>query len=98
MPVVVSVVLRGVSSDQYDAVRAATGHVERTPDGGTVHVVWFEGDDCHITDVWESAAAFETFGADRLGPAMAAAGVAVEPEVAIHAAHEVLAPQPVEVT
>ena len=98
MPVIANVILRGVSADQYDAVRAGTGHVKRPPDGGFVHVVWWEGDDCHIVDAWESEAAFGAFGAERLGPAMAAAGVAVEPEVTFHPAHEVLAPEVVKLT
>ena len=98
MAVIVNVILRGVSPGQYDAVRAETGHFDRPPDGGLLHVVWWEGDDCHIIDAWESEAAFNAFGADRLGPAMAAVGATVEPEVTFHAAHEVLAPQSVELT
>jgi hypothetical protein len=84
MAVVVHVVLRGVSREQYDAVRAAVGWLERTPAGGLSHVTWWDGDDCHNIDAWESEAAFTAFGTDRLGRGMAQAGVAVQPEATFH--------------
>ena len=98
MAVIAHVILRGVSGEQYDAVRAEADWLERPPDGGISHVTWWEGNDCHNIDAWESEAAFEAFGADRLGPAMAAVGVAVEPEVTFHPAHEVFTPQSVKLT
>ena len=56
------------------------------------------GDDCHNIDAWESEASFNTFGQERLGPAMAKVGVETVPEVTFHAAHEVFAPQIVALT
>jgi hypothetical protein len=38
MAVVVHVLLRGLSPEQYDKVRAETGWLERAPDGGYLHV------------------------------------------------------------
>jgi ketosteroid isomerase-like protein len=93
MALAVRVTLRGVTRDQYDAVRAQAGWVAQPPAGGLAHITWWEGDDCHNLDAWESEAAFQAFGEQRLAPAMAAAGVAVEPEITMHAAHEVLAPR-----
>ena len=98
MAVVAHVVLRGVSREQYDAVRAETGWLERAPAGGLCHVTWWEGDDCHNIDAWESEDAFTAFGADRLGPAMAKRWIAVQPEVTFHPAHEVYAPQAITLT
>lgn len=98
MAVIAHIVLRGMSPEQYDAVRAATGWLEKAPTGGISHVTWWEGDDCHIIDAWEGEAEFEAFGADRLGPGMAEAGVAIEPDVTFHAAHEVFTPQAVTLT
>ncbi len=89
MAVIVHVVLRGVSPKQYDSVRAETGWLERAPEGGYAHVTWWEGDDCHNMDAWENEAAFNAFGQDRLGPAMAKLGIGVEPELTFHVAHEV---------
>jgi hypothetical protein len=98
MAVVVHVVLRGVSPEQYDRVRAEVGWLERAPDGGLAHLTWWEGADCHNVDAWESEAAFNAFGADRLGPGMATLGIAAEPEVTFHPAHEVFAPRAVTLT
>ncbi|HVZ38138.1 MAG TPA: hypothetical protein VHI13_02595 [Candidatus Kapabacteria bacterium] len=40
MAVVVHVVLNGVSSEQYDSIRAEAGWLERAPDGGMAHLTW----------------------------------------------------------
>ena len=98
MAVVVHVVLRGVSPEQYDRVRAETGWLERPPEGGYSHVTWWEGNDCHNIDAWESEAAFNAFGRDRLGPAMAKLGIDGAPEVTFHRAHEVYTPRAVTLT
>ena len=92
MTVIAHVVLRGVSQEQYDAVRAACGWLEQTPIGGLAHLSWWEGDDNHNMDAWESEEAFGRFGEDRLGPAMAKVGVTTQPEVTFHPAHEVFLP------
>jgi hypothetical protein len=98
MAVVVHVVLRGVSTEQYDRVRAEAGWLERAPAGGYAHLTWWEGNDCHNIDAWESEAAFNTFGQDRLGPAMGKLGIDVVPDVTMHAAHEVYTPKAVTLT
>jgi ketosteroid isomerase-like protein/predicted ester cyclase len=93
MAVIAEVMLRGITREQYDAVRKETGWLERTPDGGLAHLTWWEGEDCHNLDGWENEAAFDAFGEQRLGPAMAALGLDVVPEVTLHAAHEVYTPR-----
>jgi ketosteroid isomerase-like protein len=93
MAVAVHVTLRGVTKEQYDAVRAQAGWLEQPPAGGLSHVTWWEGDDCHNLDAWESEGAFSAFGEQRLMPAMAAVGVAGQPEVTMQPAHEVLTPR-----
>jgi hypothetical protein len=98
MAVVAHVVLRGVSREEYDRVRTATGWLEKAPDGGLAHLTWWEGEDCHNIDAWESDAAFAAFSETRLGPAMAALGVNVEPEVTFHPAHEVFLPAATTIT
>lgn len=98
MAVVAHVLLRGLSPEQYDSVRAETGWLERAPEGGCAHITWREGNDCHSMDAWESEAAFNSFGADRLGPAMGKLGIAVMPEVTFHPAHEVYVPKAVTLT
>jgi ketosteroid isomerase-like protein/predicted ester cyclase len=93
MAVIAEVTLRGITQQQYDAVRERTGWLERTPDGGLAHLTWWEGEDCHNLDGWESEAAFDAFGERRLGPAMAALGLDVVPEVTFHPAHEIFTPR-----
>jgi hypothetical protein len=81
-----------VSREQYNLVRATVGWLERVPDGGLSYVTWWEGDNCHKVDAWESEHALNAFGKDRLDPGMAKVGVTVQPEVIFHPAHEVFAP------
>ena len=98
MAVIAHVVLKGVTTEQYDAVRAECGWLERSPDGGHAHLSWWEGGDNHNTDVWEDEDAFARFGEERLGPAMAKVGVNVEPNVTFHPAHEVFLPTATTIT
>jgi hypothetical protein len=93
MAVITKVLLRGVTPEQYDAVRAACGWLEHPPTGGLGHLTWFADGDCHNVDCWESEEAFGAFGEQRLGPALAEAGVDAEPEVTFHPAHEVFLPE-----
>ena len=92
MTIIAHVVLRNVSQEQYDAVRAECGWLAAAPDGGIAHLAWLEADDNHNVDVWESEEAFGRFGEERSGPAMAKVGVTAEPEVSFHSAHEVFLP------
>lgn len=93
MAVIAEVVLRNITKEQYDAVRAGTRWVEEEPAGGLAHLTWWEGGDCHNSDAWESEEAFRVFGEQRLGPAMAALGLDTPPEVTFHPAHEVYVPR-----
>jgi hypothetical protein len=92
MAVIAQVILRGVSREQYDAVRSECGWLKDAPVGGLAHLSWWEGDDNHNLDAWGSEEAFGQFGEARLGPAMAKVGVTTEPEVTFHPAHEVFLP------
>jgi ketosteroid isomerase-like protein/predicted ester cyclase len=93
MAVIAEVTLRGITREQYDAVRERTGWLARTPDGGLAHLTWWEGDDCHNLDGWASEAAFDAFGQQRLVPAMTELGIDVTPEVTFHPAHEIFTPR-----
>ena len=93
MAVIAEIMLRGITREQYDALRKETGWLERTPDGGLAHLTWWEGEDCHNLDGWESQAACEAFAQQRLGPAMAALGLDVEPQMTFYPAHEIFTPR-----
>ena len=98
MTVIAHVVLEGITREQYDAVRSACGWLETPPVGGLAHLSWWEGEDNHNLDAWESEEAFGAFGQDRLGPAMAKVGVNVEPTVTFFPAHEVFLPAAATIT
>jgi hypothetical protein len=98
MPVIAHIVVRSTTPEQYDAVRAKAGWLDEPPTGGLAHLTWWEGEDCHNVDAWESEQALQDFADDRLGPAMAAVGVTSAPEITVHAAHEVFAPKAAIVT
>jgi ketosteroid isomerase-like protein len=93
MAVIAEVTLRGITREQYDALRERTGWLVRPPEGGLAHLTWWEGEDCHNLDSWESEQAFASFGENRLGPAMAALGLDLPPEAVFHPAHEVYTPR-----
>ena len=98
MAVVAHIILRGVTQEQYDQVRAAVGWLDEPPVGGISHLTWWEGQDCYNVDAWESEEAFNNFGEMRLGPGMAQAGVNVQPEVTFEPAYEVFTPKSVKIT
>jgi hypothetical protein len=98
MAIVAHVVLAGLSQEDYDRVREEAGWLKEPPAGGISHLTWWEGGDCHNMDSWDSEEAFNQFGQERLGPAMAKAGVQAELRVTFHPAHEVYLPQAVTIT
>lgn len=98
MTVIAHVVLEGVTRDQYDAVRSECGWLQTPAVGGLAHLSWWEGEDNHNLDAWESEETFGAFAADRLGPAMARVGVNAEPKVTFHEAHEVFLPAATTIT
>ena len=93
MAVIAEVTLRGITREQYDAVRTGVGHLERPPDGLIAHLTWWDGEDCHNLDGWESEAAFDEFARQQLAPVIAALGIEVMPEVTLRPAHEIFNPR-----
>ncbi|GDY70915.1 hypothetical protein SAV31267_004000 [Streptomyces avermitilis] len=80
MAMVMSMHWAGVTPEQYDTVRDAVGWEEIPAAGGHVHVARFDAQGLHVTDVWESQQAFETFFTERLAPAIQKAGITGTPE------------------
>src|SRR4051794_25058302 len=71
----------GMTTDQYDQLNDTMGirGEEDAPDGLVSHVAGSTGDGVVVADVWESAEQLERFFDGRLGPALAAAGIAEVP-------------------
>jgi hypothetical protein len=62
---------------QYDEVNEGLDAAgQRTPAGRSIHVVFGEGDNLQVFDVWESMEAFEAFGA-TLMPLLESANINV---------------------
>ncbi|MEU7056126.1 hypothetical protein [Streptomyces sp. NPDC046197] len=87
MAVVISMQWSGVTPEQYDTVRDAVDWEEIPAAGGQVHVAWFDAQGFHVTDVWESQQAFETFLTERLAPAIQKAGITGTPETSCSLLH-----------
>jgi hypothetical protein len=96
MAVGAMVVIRNFPKEQYEALRNAVGWLDEPPRGGISHVAWWEGDDCHGFDVWESEEAWAAFGQERMGPAMAKLGFSAQPEAHFFEADEVFLPRAVK--
>jgi hypothetical protein len=62
------------------------------PNGAKLHVSGFADDGLHVTDVWESEQAFNTFFEQRLQPAIAEIGIEGQPDVKFFPLHGVFAP------
>jgi hypothetical protein len=69
----------------------------RAATGGLTHIAWFEGDELHVVDVWESAEDFQRFVDGRLMPVVKGElGLEGEPEVTITEAHAHFVPEAVK--
>jgi hypothetical protein len=59
-----------VTREDLEGVSAELGTHENPPEGLIVHVATKTSDGVHVTDVWESEAAFERFRDNQLLPSM----------------------------
>ena len=67
--------LPGVKLEEFDRVDAAIDVRGNHPDGLIFSASGPVEDGWRVIDVWESRARFDAFAAERIGPAVAAAGV-----------------------
>ncbi len=88
MAVGIRIKLPGVNVEEFERVDAAIDVRGNHPEGlifsasGPVEGGW------RVIDVWESRAHFDAFAAERIGPAAAAAGASVQPDIAEFPVHE----------
>ena len=97
MAIVMEVIFPGLSPEHYDQLKEKVGWVASPPAGGISHLVWWEGDDCHGIDVWESEEAWGACGQERMGPAAAELGISIEAVPTFHQPHEVLIVKTVQI-
>lgn len=94
MAIVMNMRWAGVTKDQYDQTLSKVDWENQAPDGAKYHVASFDDDGLRVTDVWDSADAFNTFVEQRLMPGVQAVGIAGQPEVEILEVHRIFAPNP----
>lgn len=100
MAVTVNLMWEGVTPDQYDEVRKIVGWESTPAKGGIFHVASFgpaytPGVDgaLYVTDIWETAADFETFVGSRLMPAVQQVGIGTEPKTVVLDTHTTFLPE-----
>jgi hypothetical protein len=71
----------GVTREQYEAVRGIAKWDQETPDGAKLHLVGFDDDGMHVTDIWESPEHFDRWMNGDLGAAIQEVGVPGQPNV-----------------
>jgi hypothetical protein len=91
MAVGIRVKLAGVTAEQFDRLEAALNARANRPDGLIFHPSGPIDGGCGVIDFWESRADFDRFAAERIAPAMAAAGAAGAPDIHEFPVHEYLA-------
>jgi hypothetical protein len=92
MAIMMQMVWQGVTAEQYDQVRVGTRFETDRPAGGIFHVAAVDGDTLRVTDVWESAEAFNAFVEGRLMPCVQSLGITSQPQVNIYTAINVYNP------
>ncbi len=85
MPFMVVMNWPGVTRAQYEQMRESVDWMSMRPAGANLHISAVdEGGGLRVVDHWDSAEQFQTFVAERIGPAAQAAGVSSQPEVGIY--------------
>ncbi|HWO93187.1 MAG TPA: hypothetical protein VNL92_00305 [Dehalococcoidia bacterium] len=82
----------GVTAERYDEVRRLVNWEGDVPPGGMLHMAAFDNDGMRVTDVWESAEAFQTFVDGRLTPGVQQLGITTQPDVQILPVHALFTP------
>jgi hypothetical protein len=81
--------VRGLTKDQYDALRTEIDWEHNQPAGGVLHVASFDdAGNAHVADVWASAEALDDFVSSRLMPAMQRLNIN-PPQVQVYPVHNI---------
>ena len=82
----------GITQQQYEAVIRELNLDQNPPEGGLFHIASLLPTGLRVVDLWESAEAFNKFSEARIAPAVKKVGIATQPTIEIHPAHNVYAP------
>ncbi len=92
MAVGIRIKLAGVSVEQFDAIEAAVNAHENHPDGLIFHASGPIDGGWGVLDFWESRAHYDRFAAERIAPAVQAAGTSAQADVNEFPVHEYISP------
>jgi hypothetical protein len=88
MAIGLRIALPGVQAEEFDRIDGAIDVAGNHPDGLIFSASGPTEDGWRVLDFWESRAQFDTFAAERIGPAVAASGASVQPEITEFPIHE----------
>jgi hypothetical protein len=88
MAVGIRIKVPGVTAEQFDQMVASVNARGNPPEGLIFHASGPIEGGWGVIDFWESRADFDRFAAERIGPAMAAAGAAAQPDIHEFPVHE----------
>ena len=80
-----------VTEEQYEAARKQVNWERDAPNGGKLHVAWFD-QGLRVLDLWDSAQDFQQFVEQRLGPVTQQLGLKTQPKVDFKETHAIFAP------
>lgn len=92
MAVVMFMEWEGVTREQYEEVRKVVNWEGDVPAGGMFHVAAVTDTGLQVTDLWQSAEAFQAFVEGRLMPGVQQVGIKGEPRVEVHPIHALFTP------
>ena len=71
----------GITQSQYDQARQEVSPDNRLPAGALYHVAGPTANGWRVVEVWESQEAIDRFFAEKLGAALARAGIDIQPQL-----------------
>ncbi len=97
MAIMVIIEWQGLTTEQYDQLRAAVGWLEEAPVGGRCHVVAFGDGGVRMIDVWDSAEDLQRFVEGRLMPRVHDLGLPDQVRLSVLPLHELSVPEPAQI-
>jgi hypothetical protein len=91
MAVGIRIKIPGVTVEQFDKLEGVINARNDRPDGLIFHASGPIDDGWGVLDFWESRAHFDRFAQERIGPAVAAAGLTAQPDINEFPVHEYVA-------
>ncbi|MBV9213192.1 MAG: hypothetical protein JOZ25_06050 [Actinobacteria bacterium] len=88
MAVGIRIKLEGVTADQFGVMERSVDPDSNPPEGLIFHASGPIDAGWGVIDFWESREQFDRFAEERIGPAVAAAGVSAAPDIREFPVHE----------